>query len=349
MEFKERLKQYRLDNNLTQDDLAKQLFVSRQAISKYETGRSYPNLETMQDIAKLLNVSLDELISKEEVAKETILTSHRIQNNRKSIFLLMGVLCIGIVISLISIFLSIQNRQEPAKEEPISPYRYVGFVGSINLEQPKNENLLNYEVFGYCCIYNKFTKLYERTYFNTLNNYNLHFYNEVTSSNNFIEEMQIMLSNQYKKAKFYKVYFDLEQNEYLFEEYIEVSLYSGKKLEFDIEGEIYSFQFVCVDKLKTLVLYEYDKGGNCIQETTDILEREPEPIYGGPPNTRIDYTLNSDTLYIVIEEMFEDENETIYYNRQVIYNYEVDKTYLYPIKKIKDNGFCIWSILFEKY
>ena len=39
LEFKDKLKQYRVDNNLTQDQLADILHVSRGAISKYETGR----------------------------------------------------------------------------------------------------------------------------------------------------------------------------------------------------------------------------------------------------------------------------------------------------------------------
>lgn len=53
MEFKDRLKKYRADNNLTQEDLANKLCVSRQAVSKYETGLNYPNLDVMRAISKL--------------------------------------------------------------------------------------------------------------------------------------------------------------------------------------------------------------------------------------------------------------------------------------------------------
>ncbi len=59
MNFNEKLKKYRENNNLTQEELANKLHISRQAISKYETGRAYPSIEVLQDIAKLLSVSVD--------------------------------------------------------------------------------------------------------------------------------------------------------------------------------------------------------------------------------------------------------------------------------------------------
>lgn len=67
MEFSEKLQKLRTQRNLTQEQLANQLFVSRTAISKWETGRGTPNLDSLQAIAKLFGVSLDELLSTEEV------------------------------------------------------------------------------------------------------------------------------------------------------------------------------------------------------------------------------------------------------------------------------------------
>lgn len=69
MEFKDRLKQHRQDNNLTQDELADKSYVSRQAISKYETGRGYPSIDILTELAKLMGISVDELLTREELVK----------------------------------------------------------------------------------------------------------------------------------------------------------------------------------------------------------------------------------------------------------------------------------------
>ena len=67
MEFNEKLQQLRKQNNLTQEQLAEQLYVSRSAISKWESGKGYPNIESLKCIAKLFSVSIDELLSGEEL------------------------------------------------------------------------------------------------------------------------------------------------------------------------------------------------------------------------------------------------------------------------------------------
>ena len=104
--FKEKIKKYRKDNNLTQEDLAKQLNVSRQAVSKWETGSSYPNIELLNDIAVLLNVSLDVLISKEEITNETIKIVNTKKNNKLYFLILTVALIITFTVALISITIS---------------------------------------------------------------------------------------------------------------------------------------------------------------------------------------------------------------------------------------------------
>ena len=67
MEFHEKLQQLRRQKNMTQEQLAQQLFVSRTAVSKWESGRGYPNLESLKAISKLFSVTIDELLSTDEV------------------------------------------------------------------------------------------------------------------------------------------------------------------------------------------------------------------------------------------------------------------------------------------
>ena len=52
MEFNEKLQELRKQRGLTQEELAEKLYVSRTAISKWESGRGYPNIESLKAIAK---------------------------------------------------------------------------------------------------------------------------------------------------------------------------------------------------------------------------------------------------------------------------------------------------------
>lgn len=67
MEFNEKLQELRRNRNLTQEQLAEQLYVSRTAISKWESGRGYPSIDSLKEISKFFSVSLDELLSSEEI------------------------------------------------------------------------------------------------------------------------------------------------------------------------------------------------------------------------------------------------------------------------------------------
>ena len=67
MEFHEKLQQLRKQRGLTQEALADSLFVSRTAISKWESGRGYPSIDSLKAIAKFFGVSIDELLSGDEI------------------------------------------------------------------------------------------------------------------------------------------------------------------------------------------------------------------------------------------------------------------------------------------
>ena len=67
MEFNEKLRELRKQRGLTQEELAASLYVARTAISKWESGRGYPNIESLKAIAKLFSVSIDELLSGDEL------------------------------------------------------------------------------------------------------------------------------------------------------------------------------------------------------------------------------------------------------------------------------------------
>ena len=67
MEFGEKLQQLRKNRGLTQEELAQALFVSRTAVSKWESGRGYPSIDSLKELAKFFSVTVDELLSGEKI------------------------------------------------------------------------------------------------------------------------------------------------------------------------------------------------------------------------------------------------------------------------------------------
>lgn len=67
MEFGEKLQALRKSKGMTQEELAAALFVSRTAVSKWESGRGYPNIDSLKEIARFFSVTIDALIRPEEV------------------------------------------------------------------------------------------------------------------------------------------------------------------------------------------------------------------------------------------------------------------------------------------
>lgn len=65
MEFNEKLQELRKQKALTQEELAEKLFVSRTAVSKWKSGRGYPNIESLKAISEFFGITVDELLSGE--------------------------------------------------------------------------------------------------------------------------------------------------------------------------------------------------------------------------------------------------------------------------------------------
>ena len=67
MEFNEKLQELRKNKGLTQEELAEKLFVSRTAVSKWESGRGYPSIDSLKEIARFFSVTIDDLICSDEM------------------------------------------------------------------------------------------------------------------------------------------------------------------------------------------------------------------------------------------------------------------------------------------
>lgn len=65
MEFHETLQKLRKSKGMTQEELAQALYVSRTAVSKWESGRGYPGIDSLKEISRYFSVSIDQLLSGE--------------------------------------------------------------------------------------------------------------------------------------------------------------------------------------------------------------------------------------------------------------------------------------------
>lgn len=98
MEFNEKLQHLRKQHNMTQEQLAEKLYVTRAAVSKWESGKGYPNIESLKAISSLFAISIDELLSGNELL-ELAETENR--SNLKRIYNIIG----GVVDLLAIVFI----------------------------------------------------------------------------------------------------------------------------------------------------------------------------------------------------------------------------------------------------
>ena len=116
MELHEKLQELRRSRSLTQEELAEALFVSRTAISKWESGRGYPSIDSLKEISSYFSVSIDDLLSGEQLI--SIAEKENKSNFNRVCDLLLGFVDL---FSLMLIFL------------PLYPKSVNGYIYSVNL------------------------------------------------------------------------------------------------------------------------------------------------------------------------------------------------------------------------
>ena len=81
MNFCNNLQKLRKNKNISQEQLAEELGVSRQAVSKWESGASYPEMDKLVLLCKIFNCNLDDLINKDITQIEDLSSSKKILTN----------------------------------------------------------------------------------------------------------------------------------------------------------------------------------------------------------------------------------------------------------------------------
>lgn len=91
MALGERLKESRVSKGFSQGDVAEYLSISRQSISKWENGNSYPDLDNLVKLSVYYEVSIDELLKENQVLKKRIETNElKIQENYQKLDFIRG-------------------------------------------------------------------------------------------------------------------------------------------------------------------------------------------------------------------------------------------------------------------
>lgn len=116
MELSKKIKQIRNDNKMTQEQFAEKMLVSRTAVSKWENGTCYPSIDSLKYMSQIFNISLDKLLSSEEILE--IAKTENQSNISKYNSLLF---CLLDIVRIIFIFL------------PLYSYKTNDFIYSVSL------------------------------------------------------------------------------------------------------------------------------------------------------------------------------------------------------------------------
>ncbi len=136
MRFSENVKKHRVNNGLTQEQLARKLFVTKQAISKWETGKGYPDASTLPAIAEVLDISLDQLMGTNE------------KRNMRKVIKTLKISFISVVLLALIIVLTVPLLRNYDNAQSIKEIEE-----EVNFNLPKygditSSDLENWEVYG---------------------------------------------------------------------------------------------------------------------------------------------------------------------------------------------------------
>ena len=134
MDFSKKLQELRNKKGLTQEELGNALYVSRTAVSKWESGRGYPNIDSLKAIAKFFDLTVDELLSGEELL--TLAQEENKQKVKNLRFLVFGLLDISVIMFFFLPFFGqkingVIHEVSLLSLSEISPYLKIVYLGLV--------------------------------------------------------------------------------------------------------------------------------------------------------------------------------------------------------------------------
>ena len=117
MKFGEKLKQLRIGRGWTQAELARELYVSRSAVAKWEQGRGYPSLELLEKLSYIFNFSIDDFLDESEYRGMTLKSDQTVKSHSRfnKIIMIVGGILIAMTLLLLGLYFNLNNNNKQAK------------------------------------------------------------------------------------------------------------------------------------------------------------------------------------------------------------------------------------------
>jgi len=124
----DKIKKARIKKQLTQQELSELINVSRSAISNWEVGRHYPDIDMIVELSKILDFSLDELFKEDTIMVKKIATEQKKGTQRKRIIIALS----SVIVILLLITSSIMYSEVGWFHDMFSPRQYARVEQSTN-------------------------------------------------------------------------------------------------------------------------------------------------------------------------------------------------------------------------
>ncbi len=349
--FKNKIKDLRIKNNYTQEELANKIHISRQSISKWENGLSYPTKQSLEMLCEIFNVKISELLDEDELALISIDNYANIKTKNKSLFLYISVGLSSLIILIVSLIIIFNNRLNnlsgiaTAERIPLTE-TVIGYAildsNGLALYRNYDDKYVAFDdfiesknyPFEYIEVYDNIKTLKDNKIYSSATNYNEK--KESISSKILIKD-----SDNFNYLNITYIIYNTESNDYYLQFDIN-NIYLGNITKYSRNFSIYyneilKFEYnfnIEIEKVNATVvykLYEYSHDKILIKET-EITNATT-------------LTLDVDTVYFIIYETKIDKNNESYLNKITVQHSDFDNIYNYVIQKFDTNSFATYQLV----
>ncbi len=337
--FKDQIKKLRLENDFTQEDLATKLNITRQSISKWENGLSYPTNHMIHQLIEVFHVTFKDLLDPDELALISIDNNTKINHvKRRTMFILSAILIVlvGSIIGIVLLNGRINQIELTAFDDNIIPDPLLGYIlldsNALDLYDDTNVQSLytlldsNDYPYAYYNIREQIpfwedNKLYHATTTisttETTIDGTIYF---LTQDIPIVYYLMMILYDQEKEEMY------LGSGSGFYKQNIATTItrhFEGENN--DLVGPVeFNITYKFVDELSSVTISQYDETYQLIQTDT-ITNNDP-------------MSLDEDTLYVVITETYINTDDDIYLNKIVV-NYDDFNYYYVYMRQVSNNSY----------